>query len=221
MSRWIRLSPFDWDRHRGLMDALGEGRTADAIAALSAGPAWRSPDAASRLAALEERGIDLPGLRLELGLAADPPRFAADAARWLETMTAEERASVLVQASAVAEPHEIALSIDEVLGIFDPAWRRGWWPNGLPPRVAPEALELALGGLAPGAYLRDLTDVQRAAERLASLDVDALPVEGGPWLDGVDPNGDLDGVIRDALREIITVFEEAAREGWAIAVVQS
>jgi hypothetical protein len=122
-------------------------------------------------------------------------------------------------ASAAAEPVELYGSLDRLLGLFDPAWRRGYWPDGFPPRVAPRAIELALGSLAHGTGVRSPEEVRDAVRALAELDVEALPRDATPWADGVDREGDLDELLRMDLRALRATFEAAARDGWAIDVL--
>ena len=97
--------------------------------------------------------------------------------------------------------------------MFDAAWRRGYWPHGEPARFAPEGIELALGGLARGAQLRSPEEVRRAVPALLKIDVAKLPLEGGAWQDGLDPDGELDSLLRASLKDMIDFFAQAAARG--------
>jgi hypothetical protein len=215
----IWLFPVEWARRRAIADALAAGSIEKTAALLAAGPRWCDPGAARRLEALTARGIDLPGLRIELALAAEPERFADEAARWLATLEPEHWAGVLDAAAAAAQPVELVCAVDLLLGLFDPTWRRGYWPDGFPRRTAPRSVELALGALEPGSRLRSPDDVREAAALLRDLDVDALPTTEVPWADGLDPDGTLDDDLRASLRALVATFDVAARAGCGVRVL--
>jgi hypothetical protein len=200
----IWLFPVEWARRRAIADALAAGSIEKTAALLAAGPRWCDPGAARRLEALTARGIDLPGLRIELALA---------------TLEPEHWAGVLDAAAAAAQPVELVCAVDLLLGLFDPTWRRGYWPDGFPRRTAPRSVELALGALEPGSRLRSPDDVRAAAALLRDLDVDALPTTEVPWADGLDPDGTLDDDLRASLRALVATFDVAARAGCGVRVL--
>jgi hypothetical protein len=220
MSQGIRLSFFDWARFQALEQSLRAGTTGETARLLARGAAHRDPSAATRLAALERRGLPLPGLRMRLALAADPARFAQAAAEWLNELDPDDVESVLAGASATAEDAELPLSIDVLLGLFSASWRGGVWEDGRPAVVAPAPLLTALEGVEPGVRLLSPDAVRDAARGLAEVEIDGEPpAELGPWRDGLDPDGVLDDLARSVLRTLVQSFARAAREGWAMRIV--
>ncbi len=189
MSRSIVLSSIDHDRYRALLDSVSSGRRAETVRLLAMGPRWRSPTAAARLARYVERPVQLPWLVLDLGLAADPPRYAAEAATWLMGMETEDLPSVLHAASATAEPVELPELglIVELAG--DPHVRA--------------AIDSALGGLSPGVRVITPDAVRAAARALASPEVTTARI---------------DPLLRRVASDLAQVFSEATANGWAVYV---
>lgn len=220
MSHGIHLSFFDWERFQALEQSLRSKTTGETARLLARGAPRHDPSAAARLAALERRDLALPGLRLRLGLAADPPRFARAAAEWLKRLESDEVESILVEASATDGEVELPLPIDALLGLFSASWRGGFWENGRPEAIAPAPLLSALEGTEPGVRLLPPEAVREAAGGLAEIEIDRYPpAEIGPWRDGLDPEGAMDDVARSVLRDLVRSFGRAAREGWAMRMV--
>lgn len=213
MSRALVLSPFDWPRFEALRASVGTPRLEELLAR---GAPWRDPEAPQRLARHEQSPIRLPGVFLRVALEAAPARFAAEGAAFVASVDEPGAALLLVRAAATARPAELPMSKDLLLGLFSEAWRGGFFPGGFPARTAPEPLVAALGGLEPGVSRLDPAAVRRAADGLAHVE---LPSGLRPWRDGVDVDGQLDELLRQGLRELISTFRDAARAGWAMQVV--
>jgi len=200
--RSLYFTPFDWSRFTALERALQEGHESELATLLAAPPAWRSAHAASKLASYEREGARTPGLRLELGLAAEPARFAKDAAPWLLGLDPSDARTVLVNASASAQPLELIVARDTLLAPFAAS------SKALP--------TLAFGGGEPGVHRIAPHLVREAAAQLAGLDLEGpLPADSGR---SSDPDLELKRLVHASFRDLAELYTRAAREGWAVQV---
>jgi hypothetical protein len=189
MTVGVSISPFEWQRYQALRASVLERRHDATVRLLAAGAAWRDPDAPRQLQRLQSLPELRPWWLPHVALAADPPGFAEEAARCIAAIESPYLDPPLVRASATAAPVEL-LSLEEILELS----RDGG--------VA-AALSAALGGFRRGVHVYPPADVQRAAERLEPIDLDAIATEE----------------LRMIVGDVAGVFIEAAGRGWGILVV--
>jgi hypothetical protein len=193
MGHGLKLLPFDHERFRAIHDSVSAARREEAIRLLSAGAPWRDPESSRRFVVYTAQPIQLPGLVLRLGLAADPARYADEMTTWLEKAAEEDAQEVLVEASATAP----CLELPDVVDLAELVC----------PRTVRAAVETALAGLRRGARTIEPDSVRAAGRALTS------PETMRPRADPLT-----DPLMGRVLEELSPFYENAAGNGWAIWV---
>lgn len=156
-------------------------------------------------------------LRLE---SFDPVRFAAseEALKARIAQGVDEELALIEIVRTVADDEAVEIPFQKVTlcGLFWESFRRAVVPVERPVT----AWSRAMGGHQVGVMRVSVDDVRALATELSAIDLAALPPpECKPWLDGLDPGGDLDELLRAGLRELIATYRAAAERGSAILVI--